>query len=181
LAGDRPAEQQPGHLAQFRVGDTGAQALQQRPAGDGVEAVGDVAAGDPVPSGVAGGGQRLDRGAGAESSPVGVRGRLEQRVDDRVEDVEDGAFDDPVGDGADQQPAESAVGLGDLDRVDRVRSPGAVPQPVGEVGEPVQDAVLVGDERRAGIVGVGHFLPGIEEVAVAGGVGEEFTHRRCPG
>src|SRR5690348_2256727 len=129
---DGPADQQPGDLAQFRVGHAVAQPGQQRPAGNAVETVGDVAAGYPVPAGVSGRDHRFDRGAGTQPAPVGVRTRLQGRVYDRVQDVEGGAFDDPVGDRAEVQYPQSTAGLGDLDPVDWIRAPGPLAQCNGQ-------------------------------------------------
>jgi hypothetical protein len=91
-----------------------------------IEAVADVAAGDPGGPGVAGFGQAGQRVADTQPMPVGEAPRQQQRIDESVEFGKERPFGDAVGQARYREFPHPAVGLGYLDPDHRMRLERAV-------------------------------------------------------
>lgn len=145
---------------------------------DACGGVGDVDVGDPAGAGDAlllGVGQRVD--AAPAGSPPEHPVRVGVNFQDRLDTTPDSAVHDPVLHGGNGH-TEVFVGAGPTDLADRTRSPGAVPQPRGQVREPVAQAspVVVPGEAVGAGAGRGAHAPagGLGEVA---GVDEQWHQR----
>src|SRR5262249_35546974 len=137
------------------------------PAGDAVEAVADVGPGDPARAGVAGLGERGDCVPDTQASAVGETPGQQRRVDLAVEGGQQGAFDDPVGQRWDREPAGSAAGLGDLYLVGGLWSPLPLGQGDREVADPAGgvgfELLQLSVGSTVGEAGVADVLPGVEQ------------------
>jgi hypothetical protein len=157
---------------QLAVGEQIAEAGEERPAWDLLEAVGDVGPYDPAMAVVPGAGKGVQGVLDPEALAVGEAPGQEDRIDEVVQDFEYGSLDDAVLDVGDREQASATGRLGDLAGVDGVGFPLAGPKGRAEGCQLAEDALLVLQHLRAGSAVVeivlAHLLPGGEERRLSG-------------